>query len=66
MAGQLKRMLDQVMQERSRGNPTLLSTTRTKLLLKGIRVADFTDSSPDDPAMIQRVRSAASEMGVTL
>lgn len=66
MAGQVKRMIDRVIAERARGNPTLVMTTRTKLLLKGIRAADFGDATPDDPAMIARVRSAAAEMGVSL
>lgn len=66
MAGQLKRMIERVIEERAKGNPTLAVTTKTKLLLKGIRVDDFTDASPDDPAMVQRVRAAAGELGVAL
>jgi hypothetical protein len=66
MAGQLKSMIDRVVQERAKGSPTLVVTTRAKLMLKGIPVNDFTDKSPDDPAMIQRVRTAASEMGISL
>jgi hypothetical protein len=66
MAGQLKSMIERVVQERAKGSPTLAVTTRAKLLLKGIPVNDFTDKSADDPAMIQRVRVAAGEMGVSL
>ena len=66
MAGQLKRMIQRLIDERSRGNPTLALTTRTKLLLKGIRVDEYGDHSPDDPAVMQQVRAVASEMGVTL
>jgi hypothetical protein len=66
MAGQLKSMIERVVQERAKGSPTLAATTRAKLLLKGIPVNDFTDRSPDDPAMIQRVRIAAGEMGVSV
>jgi hypothetical protein len=66
MAGQLKHMIDRVITERARGNPTLAVTTRTKLMLKGIHVDDFTETSPDDPAMMQRVRVAAGELGVAL
>ena len=66
MAGQLKSMIDRVVQERAKGSSTLAVTTRAKLLLKGIPVDDFTDKTPDDPAMMQRVRVAAGEMGVRL
>ena len=64
MAGQLKHLCERVIQERAKGSPTLLVTTRTKLLLKGIPVNDFHELSADDPTMIQRIRVAASEMGV--
>lgn len=66
MAGQLKSMIERVVQERAKGSPTLAVTTRAKLMLKGIPVNEFTDISEDDPAMIQRLRVAASEMGVTV
>ena len=66
MAGQLKSMIERVVQERAKGSPTLAVTTRAKLMLKGIPVNEFTELSADDPAMIQRLRVAASEMGVTV
>jgi len=66
MAGQIKRLIQRLIDERSRGNPTLAVTTRTKLLLKGIRIDEYADSSPDDPAVIQQLRTVAGEMGITL
>ena len=66
MAGQIKRLIQRLIDERSRGNPTLAVTTRTKLLLKGIRIDEYADSSPDDAAVIQHVRNVAGEMGITL
>lgn len=66
MAGEIRRHIDTILQKRSQGNPTLLNTTKTKLVLKGINVDAFTASSEDDPAILAKVRQAASEMGIQL
>ncbi len=66
MAGQVLRMIDKLIELRAKGNATVASTTRTKLLLKGIKVANWTASSPDDPEMIVKIREAAKEMGVAI
>ncbi len=66
MAGQLKDLCERVIRERAKGSPVLLVTTRTKLILKGIPVDDFHDKSPDDPMMMQRLRTAAGELGVRI
>jgi len=64
MAGKIKKLLDAIIEKRSQGNPTLASATRTKLILKGINPADFGPSTPDDPAVLQRVEKLARHVGV--
>ncbi len=59
-------MLDQIIAQRSQGNPTLQSTTKTKLILKGLNPEKFTANSADDPAVLQKVAAVAAEMGVSL
>ncbi|HNE11878.1 MAG TPA: hypothetical protein PK318_00700 [Accumulibacter sp.] len=59
-------MIDKLVELRAKGNATVASTTRTKLLLKGIKVASWTATSPDDPDMIAKVREVAKEMGVAI
>jgi hypothetical protein len=66
MAGQIKRMIDSILQQRSKGNSTLLLTTKTKLILKGINPERFTATSPDDEDVMARVRALAAELGVIL
>ncbi len=66
MAGQIKAMIDQIIQQRSKGNSVLASTTTTKLILQGIDPAKFTAASPDDPAVIAKLRQLASDLSVTL
>ena len=66
MAGQIKLMIDSLLAQRSKGNQTLLFATRTKLTLKGLNPDRFNSSSPDDPAVIAKVKSFAAELGVRL
>jgi hypothetical protein len=66
MAGQIQSMIDKIIAERSRGNATLATTTRTKLMLKGIDPGKWTATSPDDAAMVARVRQVATELNVSL
>ena len=66
MAGQIKRMIDTIIQERSKGNPTLVATTKTKIILKGINPDAFKATSDDDPKIIARVREIGAELGIKL
>lgn len=59
-------MLDQLIVQRSKGNPTIALTTKTKIMLKGVNPDKFQPTSEDDPAVMQRVRQIAAEMGVSL
>jgi hypothetical protein len=66
MAGKIKQMIDNLIVLRSKGNPTIASTTKVRLSLKGINYANYTALSPDDPEMIKKVIEAAKEMGISL
>jgi len=63
-AGTVKRIVDSIIETRSKGNPTFVESTRAKLILKGLNPAKFTPSTPDDPAMVARARNLAAEFGV--
>lgn len=65
MAGKIKKLLDAVIEKRSQGNLTIVSVTRTKLILKGLNPDKFTSASPDDPAVLKRVEKLAKHVGVT-
>ena len=64
MPGKIKHMIETIILERSKGIPTIASTTRTKLRLKGIEPANFTADSPDDPDVINRLREIAKEFNI--
>jgi hypothetical protein len=66
MAGQIKDMIEAIITKRSGGNPTIESTTKTKLILKGLDPKRFDRASPDDPAIVAKVRAIAAEMGVSV
>ena len=66
MAGQIKKMLDQIIETRSQGDPFLALTTKTKLVLKGVNPEKYDVDSDDNPWVINEVRRIAKELGVTL
>lgn len=66
MAGQIRRSIDRIIQEKSRGNQTIASTVRTKMILKGINVDKYNASSPDDPEVMKKLQAIAAEYGIKL
>jgi len=57
MPGKIKQLIEEIIAERSKGNETLAKVVRTKLILKGINPAHFTDQSDDDPVMIAKLET---------
>jgi hypothetical protein len=66
MPGQIKRAIDSILEQRARGNPTLLLTTKTKLILKGLDPDRFDCTSSDDENVLAQIRSVAADWGVHL
>ena len=66
MAGKIKLLIDNLVEQRAHGNQSLESTTRTKLLLKGIEFSKYTTSSDDDPEVIAKIRQIAKDMDIQL
>ncbi|HWQ66572.1 MAG TPA: hypothetical protein VN372_06850 [Methanospirillum sp.] len=62
----MRELIDRLIEERSQGNPSLASTTRTKLLLKGIDSSKFSSSSEDDPELIEKLVKVSLDMGIRL
>lgn len=66
MPGKIRRLLDEIVRQRTATNPLFATTTKTKLILKGLDPGKFNAASPDDPAILARVAAVAAEMGITL
>ncbi len=64
MAGQIYNMIQTVITQKAKGNVVIANSIRTKMYLKGVAVDKFTALSPDDPAIMQKVREIAREFGV--
>lgn len=59
-------MIDAILEKRSKGNATIALTTKTKFVLKGINPDRFDSNSPDDPAVVAKIKTIAAEMGVSI
>ena len=66
MSGQIHNLIQKIIDSRSHGNPALAQATSTKLLMKGIDCSKWSASSPDDPAVLDKVKQAATEFGVAV
>ena len=66
MAGQIIRMINSIIDQRSKGNETIAATTRTKFILKGINPAKYDAGSPDDGVVIEKLKALAQELNVKI
>jgi len=56
MAGETKRLIDELMRVRAKGNPALEPFVRVHLMLNGIDPARYTENTPSDPEAERLVR----------
>jgi len=66
MAGRIHKLLEGIIEKKANGNPTLIASTRTKLILKGINPSNFGPTTPDDPDVLKRVEFLATKLGVAV
>ena len=62
MAGKIKLMIEKILAERSKGNETLARVIKTKLILKGIKPAKYSDQSDDDPEIIKKLEKMLQDL----
>lgn len=66
MSGKIYQMIQKIIDSRARGNPALAQVISTKLLMKGIDCSRWRENSDDDPAMLEKVKQAATEFGISV
>ncbi len=66
MAGQIYNMIQKIITEKSRGNKVIANSVKTKIILKGVAIDKYTPTSPDDMAVIQKLRDIAKEFGLII
>jgi len=62
--GQAKKILDAIIQKRSRGVGAIAKTIKIKLALKGINPDSLTPTTPDDPALLKKLINLARSYGL--
>lgn len=66
MAGKIKKVINQIIEQRAGNNPILISTTRTKLQLKGIDIDKYSDSSPDDNGILEKLIEISKQLNTVI
>lgn len=66
MAGEIYKIINLIVEQKSNGNELIASSIYTKLILKGINVDKYDATSSDDPLVIEKLRTAAQEFGVKI
>lgn len=66
MAGNVKRMIDLIIEQRSKGSPALIKLTKAKISLKGINPDKYTETSEDNPIAIEKLKALAEELNIKL
>lgn len=64
MAGKIKEMIDEIIKERSKGNPAISEMTIAKLILKGLNPNKFDENSPDDAVVIEKLLNIAKQLNI--
>lgn len=64
LPGKIKKMIDEIIQQRSKGNPAITEMTIAKLILKGINPNKFDINSPDDMTIINKLLDIARQLNV--
>jgi hypothetical protein len=66
MSGQIKQMIDKIVEEKSRGNDAIASVIKTKIIFKGVIVNKYDSNSEDDSQIISKLKDIAKDMDVKL
>ena len=73
MCGNTMKLIEKIIKERGRDEPTLIKSTTTKLILKGINIDKCNPSSPkydpsveEDKVLIEKIKSVGKDLGVVI
>jgi hypothetical protein len=64
LSGKIKKLIDQIIEERSNGNPAIAEMTIAKLILKGLNPNKFDSCSADNPEIISKLLDIAKQLNV--
>ena len=64
--GKTKNLIDELIKKRANGDPFLESSTRIKLIMKGIDPKKIDDNTHDNPETIEKIYEVAKALNVSL
>jgi len=64
MAGKIRKMIDTIIEQRSKGSRVIAGTIKVKLILKGINPDNFGYQSNDNPVIINQLEKFAQDFRV--
>lgn len=64
MASKVKELIDYIIEQRAKNDPTLISLTKAKMIMKGIQPDKYNENSEDDPALIEKLKAIAEELNL--
>lgn len=59
-------MIDSVIAQRAGTNASIIQTTKSKFMLRGINPEKFNATSEDDPVIIEKIKIIAKEFNVKI
>lgn len=66
MAGKIKYMINKIVEQNAKGDKTIESTTKTKLILRGINPNLYHDNTEDDQIVIEKLKKFAQELNLNI
>jgi hypothetical protein len=66
MTGTAKKIIDLFITHKAQGDKTIEKNLRVKLILGGIMVDRLTETTPDNPALINKIKAVAARYGVKI
>lgn len=66
MTGRISNIIDEIIEERSKGNPAIREMTKAKFILKGLNPDRFSNCSADDPVIMEKLMGIARQLNVSV
>ena len=66
MAGKIKNLIDTIIENKSKGSNLIKLTLKTKLVLKGVDPDHYSETSPDNPEILEKLKELARELNISI
>ena len=66
MAGKIKHLIDTIIERKSNGSDLIKLTLKTKFVIKGVDPDHYSEISPDDPEILEKLKELAQELNISI